>query len=37
MEFEVYDNCPLFCEVGEKMVKVLQTISFEVSVEDWEE
>lgn len=37
IKFEVHDNCPLFCEVGGKMVKVLQSISFEVSVEDWEE
>lgn len=37
VEFVVYDNCPLYCEVGGKMLKVLKSISFDVSVEDWVE
>ena len=37
VKFVVNDNCPRYCEVGGKMVKVLQSIGFRVSVEDLEE
>ena len=37
INFELYDNCPLYCQVNGKMEKALQSISFSVSVEDWEE
>lgn len=37
VKFDIYDNCPLYCEAGGKMTKVLQSISFDVNVEDWVE
>lgn len=37
VKFVVNDRCQLYCEVDGKMVKVLQSISFDVSVDDWEE
>ncbi len=34
---QIYDNCPLYCITNGKLTKVLQSISFEVSIDDWEE
>lgn len=34
--FEVCDNCPLYCQSDGKCTKVLRSISFEISVADWQ-
>ncbi len=36
-EFELANNCPLYYETEGKMGKALNTINFEVTVNDWQE
>ena len=36
-ELEMADNCPLYYETNGKMEKALNTINFEVTVNDWQE
>lgn len=37
ISFDIYDNCHLYCEINGEISKVLQSINFDVSVEDWKE
>lgn len=37
IEFELYDNCPLYCKINGKMETVLNSININVTVNDWEE
>ncbi|MBQ7773918.1 MAG: hypothetical protein IJ383_07625 [Bacteroidales bacterium] len=36
LTFEIADNCPLYSQYNGRMTKVLQSINFDVTVEDWE-
>lgn len=36
IHIELYPNCPLYCITNGKTAKVLQTIQFSVSVENWQ-